>query len=431
MLNKLADFLRRYDLSQKGDRVICAVSGGADSMALLFAFYLLRDKLQIELQAVHFNHCLRGEESQADEQFVRDFCQRYDIALHVGTQTVVAGKKGLEAAAREARYRFFDTLDGKIATAHTADDNAETVLMHIVRGTGLKGLGGIAPQRGKLIRPMLEITRQQVQAFLEEYHIPYREDSSNAGDAFLRNRLRHHVIPLLKQENPRLAENMSAMALRLRQDEEALEASMDFSKGLSVEAMQAMVPARRNRVIAAYLQHCSVCEPEAEHIALVQALLDSDKPSARASFPGGVTLCRSYDVLKKLEKTASLQPAVVACPGVTHLPQWGLVIECTPAETVENTEKTFTVAPVGQLILRSRQSGDAMRLSGGSKTLKKLFIDRKIPAQERKCIPVLADDKGILGVYGIGVNQERAALDLPAYRICIYTEAFQQKEAEE
>lgn len=431
MLNKLTGFMRSYDMVRRGDTVICAVSGGADSMALLFALYLLKDKLGICLRAAHFNHGLRGEESQAEEEFVRQFCQRFEIPLDVGRREVVSGKKGLEAAAREARYGFLDTLEGKIATAHTADDNAETVLMHMVRGTGLKGLGGIAPKRGKLIRPMLQITRGQVLEFLNEYHVPHREDSSNAGDAFLRNRLRHHVIPLLKQENPRLAENMSAMALRLRQDEQALHQNVDFSQGLPVDEVQAMLPAQRSRALADFLEHCGVREPEAEHIALAQALLDSQKPSARASFPGGVTLCRCYGMLQKKNSKSLPEAVVLNCPGVTHIPQLGLTVECTPAESIIHTADTFTVKPAGELVLRSRQTGDAMRLSGGSKTLKKLFIDRKIPAGERQRVPVLADKSGILGVYGIGVNLDRAADVLPAIRIHIRAHGCKERKAEE
>ena len=202
MLTELVSQLRKYDMVHPGDSVVCAVSGGADSMALLMAMYVLKEKLGISLSAAHFNHRLRGEESDRDEAFVRDFCDRLDIPLFVGSGAVSAGPKGLEAAAREARYAFFANLDGKVATAHTADDNAETVLMHLVRGTGLKGLGGIMPVNGKYIRPMLNVTRAQAEAFLEEYHVSYVEDSSNAGDDFLRNRLRHHVMPLLKQENP-------------------------------------------------------------------------------------------------------------------------------------------------------------------------------------------------------------------------------------
>ena len=199
MLNKLRQFLKQYDMVSSGDTVVAAVSGGADSVAMLLGLYLLKDSLNIRLEAAHFNHGLRGRESDRDAEFVRQLCDRYGIALHSGGGTVTPGKKGLEAAARDARYAYFSTLNGKIATAHTADDNAETVLMHLVRGTGLRGLGGISPVRGNLIRPMLGVTRQDVLAFLEEYHQDYVEDSSNKTDRFLRNRLRHHVMPLLKE----------------------------------------------------------------------------------------------------------------------------------------------------------------------------------------------------------------------------------------
>ena len=219
MLNKLSEFIRRYSLIAPGDRVVCAVSGGADSVALLFAMYLQRENLGITLEAAHFNHCLRGQESDGDEAFVKELCDRYGIPLHLGSGQIVPGKKGLEAAAREARYAFLRGLPGKIATAHTADDNAETVLLHLVRGTGLKGLGGIAPVNGNVIRPMLTVTRREVEAFLDEYALPHREDSTNSTDAFLRNRLRRNVMPLLVRENPSLAETMSAMALGLREDE--------------------------------------------------------------------------------------------------------------------------------------------------------------------------------------------------------------------
>lgn len=184
MRNKLLRMIRQYDMIMPGDTVVCAVSGGADSVALLFAMYLLRDKLDIRLEAAHFNHHLRGEESDGDEAFVREFCGRYDIPLHVGSAEVRPGKKGLEAAARDARYAFLRSLNGKIATAHTADDNAETVIMRMIRGTGLKGLGAIAPVSGNVIRPMLLINRQEVEKFLLAWGLPHREDSSNASDAF-------------------------------------------------------------------------------------------------------------------------------------------------------------------------------------------------------------------------------------------------------
>ena len=291
MVNKICAFLKRYEMVQPGDRVICAVSGGADSMALLWAMYLLKEKLQISLSAAHFNHHLRGEESNRDEAFVTEFCEGYGIPLYKGEGNIVPGAKGLEAAAREARYAFLESLPGKIATAHTADDNAETLLMHLIRGTGLKGLGGISPVLGNRIRPMLTVARQEVLAFLESYHISYVEDSSNYGDAFLRNRLRHSVMPLLKKENPRLPESLTEMALGLREDEALLESRLS-EKSLCVSKLREMPSSQRARVLGAFLENCGVKEPQRAHIRLAEELVFSQNPSAKGDFPGGIVVHR-------------------------------------------------------------------------------------------------------------------------------------------
>ena len=327
MLNKLAEMLRSYDMVQPGDTVICAVSGGADSVALLFALYLLKDKWDFRLEAAHFNHQLRDSESDRDEGFVRNLCERYDIPLHVGTQAVTAGDKGLEAAAREARYSFFATLSGKIATAHTADDNAETVLMHLVRGTGLRGLGGIAPVRGNIIRPMLSVTRQDVLAFLEEYFLSYVCDSSNDTDQFLRNRIRHHVMPLLKQENPRLAENLSQMALRLREDATALE-NLHRDELPDVDTLREMEPAVRRTQLARFLRSCGVREPESAHILQAEKLVFSQRPSAYAQFPGNICIGREYGRLVRLEEIPQQETVELPCPGEILLPHLGIRVVC-------------------------------------------------------------------------------------------------------
>jgi len=417
MLNELLSMIRQYDMLRPGDKVVCCVSGGADSVALLFALHLLSAKLGITLEAAHFNHQLRGEESRRDAEFVRELCRGYGIPLHMGEGRVVPGKKGLEAAARDARYAFFHTLEGKIATAHTADDNAETVLMRMVRGTGLRGLGGISPVRGRIIRPMLTVTREQVKAFLEEYCLDHVEDSSNGSDAFLRNRLRHRVLPELTAENPKFARNLSRMALRLRQDEQALCRETDFSQGLALDAVENLSEGEVSRVVGAFLEYCGVREPESAHIRQAKRLLYSDNPSARGDFPGGVTLCRQYDRLVAVGHQEVLPERTLNNPGVTEFPELGFRVICQPAQSLENGPDRFTVVPVGALRLRPRQSGDRLRLPGGMRSVKKLFIDRKIPAQQRQRIPILADEEGILGIYGIGTNRDRQAQGLPAVTV--------------
>ena len=414
MLNKLRSFIRRQKLFAPGDSVTCAVSGGADSVALLFGLYLLRDEMDFQLCAAHFNHHLRGEESDRDEAFVREFCDRYEISLTVGHGTIVPGKKGLEAAARDARYAFLRSFPGKIATAHTADDNAETVLMHLVRGTGLKGLGGIAPVNGNVIRPMLTVTRQDVESFCDEWCLSYITDSSNEGDAFLRNRLRHHVMPLLKQENPLLAENVSAMALRLRQDEEYLSARAE-SASMDVDSLRSMHPAVRSRCLERFLKESGVREPEAPHIAQAEALIFTDKPSAFARFPGGVTIGRNYGILEVRRENTPLVPVTLQVPGTTL---WG-DYRITVTET--DAKGPWTVYPMGPVTVRSRQTGDRIRLAGGTKSLKKLLIDRKIPAARRDRIPVICDEGGVLAVYGFGVNLDRVENTMPGFQIHIET----------
>ena len=399
MLNKLSAALR--ELVQPGENVVCAVSGGADSVALLFGMYLLREKLQFSLSAAHFNHHLRGEESDADQAFVQDFCAGYGIPLILGQGWVQPGKKGLEAAAREARYAFLRKLSGKIATAHTADDNAETVLMHLLRGTGLKGLGGIAPVSGNVIRPMLGITRQEVEEFLEEYHLPHREDSSNSGDAFLRNRIRHHVMPLLRQENPSVSLSISATAQRLRQDEGYLQAQLE--PGLpTVSRLRQLPSPLQCRYLERFLKENGVYEPEQIHISAALELVNSNKPSARMDFPGGVVIARDYDRLVALGTRQIPEEAEIPLTGQLELPQWGIRVRCD-----EFPNGGFGISPVGKLRVRSRQSGDSIRLSGGSKSIKKLMIDRKLSAHMRALVPILADEKGVLWAGQFGINLSR------------------------
>lgn len=401
MLNKLCAALTEGKMVRPGERVTCAVSGGADSIALLFGLYLLRDKLKLDLRAAHFNHHLRGAESDGDERFVRDFCAGYQIPLEVGGAWVQPGKKGLEAAAREARYRFLRGFPGKIATAHTADDNAETVLMHLLRGAGLKGLGGINPVSGNVIRPMLAITRQEVEAFLQEYHLPHREDSSNAGDDFLRNRIRHRVMPLLRAENPSVALTISGMAARVHQDEALLQSMLEEPMP-PVSRLRTLPVSLQVRYAERFLKESGIAEPEQAHIQGVLSLIASGKPSARRNFPGGTVIARDYERLVRVQTLPGPEPERVLVPGCAELPQWGVRISSSREDN-----GGVGVRLNGPLWVRSRREGDSLRLSGGTKSLKKRMIDRKISAGRRDRIPVLADDGGVVWVQDFGFHLDR------------------------
>ena len=402
MLNKMLCAIRRYEMVEPGDTVICAVSGGADSMALLWGLWLLKEKLGITVEAAHFNHNLRGEESRRDEEFVVKFCDFHDIRLHLAGGNVVPGPKGLEAAARDARYGFLRSLSGTIATAHTADDNAETVLMHLIRGSGLRGLGGITPKSDRLIRPMLDVTRAQVEEFLNENYIRHVEDSSNGADVFLRNRLRHGVMPLLKGENPSIATGLSAAAQRIRQDAALLDELAALIDPGDIAALRTAPGPLRRRAIEGFLKKNGFPEPSAEHIAQAERVVFSDNPSARASF-GGLTLVRSYDRLEARREQISLPERELPIPGETILPEIGMMIRTAPADGPGEG----VACPRGRMVVRSRRSGDELTTKGGTKSLKKRFIDRKIPQWERSAVPVVADEAGVLAVAGFGTDEKR------------------------
>ena len=402
MLNKMLSAIRRYDMVRPGDTVICAVSGGADSMALLWGLWLLKEKLGITLEAAHFNHNLRGAESDADAEFVEKFCDFHDIPLHLGGGNVVPGEKGLEAAAREARYGFLRSLKGTIATAHTADDNAETVLLHLLRGTGLRGLGGITPKADRIIRPMLDVTRAQVEAFLNENYIRHVEDSSNHGDAYLRNRLRHHVMPLLKAENPSIATGLSAAAQRIRQDAALLDTLAAELDPADVSALRNAPGPLRRRAIEGFLRENGFPEPSASHIGQAEAVIFSENPSAKVTL-GGLTLRRNYGRLCIGREPVVLPRRPLPREGVTELPELGIAVR---TRTVDGPG-AWTVCPKGEMVVRGRESGDSLTTKGGTKSLKKRFIDRKIPQWERSAVPVIADGAGVLAVRGFGPDETR------------------------
>ena len=240
MLERMEELIRQYGMLDETSKVVCAVSGGADSICMLHGLYHLREKVGFDLAVAHYNHNLRGEESDRDAAFVSQFLrlccgvQRCadgrtlpPVPLYTGSGDVAEEAKargmGLEETAREMRYAFLRGIAKQIqatciATAHTADDNVETVLFHLARGSGLQGVCGIQAVRGDLIRPMLTTTRREVESYLGYWGLPHVEDHTNRDITFSRNRIRHQVTPVLEELYPGFSQRMANTALRLRQD---------------------------------------------------------------------------------------------------------------------------------------------------------------------------------------------------------------------
>lgn len=440
-------WMQAQRMTEPGDTVVCAVSGGADSVSMLHVLLSLQDTLGIRVEAAHFNHHLRGAESDRDEAFVRQLCASLGVPLHTGGGDVQARAaqthESLEEAARKLRYAFFDTLPGLVATAHTQDDNLETVLLNLTRGTGLAGLTGIPPKRGRLIRPMLVCTRAQIEACLAEHGFSYVTDSTNLLPDARRNRLRQRVIPLLREENPAVAQTVFRTCALLRKDDayldtrarEALQAAQ-LPNGVSRSALSVWPEAVRTRAVRLLLGSIHAPKLTQRHIDAVDRLLFASCPSASVSLPGGFAARLEYDRLYLTDRSpaASFSPVTLS-PGETVLiPALGLRVECRIEENFQENAKTLstfavkydTIEQTPRITIRPRQAHDVMHTAGGTKTLKKLLIDRKVPAARRALMPVAADASGVLGVYGIGVDLGRAAA--PGDRAVIITIEETEKE---
>ncbi len=279
MENKAIETIRRYRMIERGDRVVVGVSGGADSMALLHFLHTRREDLGITVAACHVNHHLRGEESERDEQFVRSFCSDHQIPLTVyGLDLPAVQKKheSTEECARRERYRCFGGQEGKIATAHTASDNAETVLLNLLRGTGTKGLCGIPPVRGEIIRPLLRCTREDTEDYCEKNGIGYVTDSTNLSESYTRNRIRKNLLPMLKEFNPSLIEGLSRMTESVYEDNAFLEKTAfaaqercETENGFSCSLLNGLEPAILSRVISMLLTENGI---EPSHLRITECI---------------------------------------------------------------------------------------------------------------------------------------------------------------
>ena len=446
-MNRLID---EYDMLPPGCTVVCAVSGGADSICLLHRLNQLRAIRPFTLVAAHYNHHLRGAESYRDEAFVKrwveDWCGPDPAAgqpplpavrLITGGGDVSGEAKrlglGLEETARRMRYAFLEEAAravgaDRIATAHTADDNAETVLLHLIRGSGLQGLTGIRPRQGRLVRPLLTTTRREIEDYLELYHIPHVEDSTNQDDAYTRNQVRHQVIPLLDEINPWFVPRMADTIRYLRSDNAYLSAQAAAvarrarpagDGGLSISA--ALLASQPDpiavRIVSCLLGRLGEFQFRAAHLTAVVALSRSPAPSGAVSLPHSLTARRVYGELilvRGARRSPPFAPVSLSVPGEAVLPSIGWTIACRRAEAPEQPPDTpdhFFLNPsrlTGPLVIRPRLTGDTITLPRRrAKTVKKLLIDAKVPRWDRDRLPLLADASGPLWLAGFGPDQGR------------------------
>lgn len=419
------DFCDKYDMLPHGAVVLCAVSGGKDSMYLLEKLLALAPDRCLDVRCAHFNHRLRGIAANRDQDFVQDYCAGKGVACYIGSGEVARYARengfGTEEAARIMRYEFLEKTAAeigatRIATAHTADDNAETMLFNLARGCGLKGLSGIPPVRGRIVRPILTVTSAEVLHFLSQNGIPHVEDETNRSDSYTRNRIRHKIVPELRTVNAGFDQNVCRTAELLREDEELLSSmAQSFAdenyKNNSLPAGEfSKLP---YPISARVLQSIVTCGISARHVDAVRALASSDKPHGFADLPQ-MRVAREYDRLVfGVHTQETLSPLVVRVGETMLISEAGLEISCQFIDNcteIHNSFKTFFFKSdtiCGNITVGSRKNGGKIRLGGRActKTLKKLFSESRLNGLQKELVPVLYDDAGPIAVYGFGIAE--------------------------
>lgn len=459
MLGKIRKTIRKYEMLNPGDHVVAAVSGGPDSVALLQVLIRLAPEYDLTLTAAHLNHGLRGSESDAEEQLVRRLSEEKGIPCAVKRVDLSAIRKGerrkrsLEDIGREERYQFFTELAAeagatRIALGHHRGDQAETVLMNLIRGSGLEGLKGILPVRdGCIIRPLIEVGREEILDFLRTERLPFLEDSSNSQDLFLRNRIRHELIPMLQDRyNPQIIHSLNRLAGIARREDDCLQSAVSrilekrriasSAEGekmeIDISEIQDLHEALQYRLIKVLLE--SRISPHFrisfKHIQSVMDLCREGKTDGLLILPGNVVVRREYGKLTFSSSDSSITHTrssseeekrgkgffyPVQVPGIVRIAELGRVIK---TEFVEKREDLFSGESKnsacfdfdkveGPLVIRNRREGDRFQPLGmaGTKKLKAYFIDEKIPRRQRDHIPLVADRHSVIWIAGLRLSE--------------------------
>ncbi len=417
MIDKVRAALKDFSMLQGGKEITVALSGGADSMALLYALLRLQDEFSLKISAAHLNHSIRGAEADRDEEFVINCCRALKVPLVTDKRDVIGFAKenscSTELAARKVRYEFLsETAKGVIATAHTASDNLETVLMNLTRGTGLKGLCGIPPVRDRFIRPLIYVTREEVELFCKENDIPFVVDSSNLADDYTRNHLRHNVVPQLKKINPSLENTLINTVSNLREDSIFLSSTAQLcfaqllkGESLLTENFSELPKAVATRVLILFCEKMGVTSPTAAHIeALYEAVLKNEGtvvlPGKTEFFLKQGSLCVK-NIYTDKKPTFSVKT---------------IKMSLNDAKTTQKVNNLLLKEAIdcdkiiGDMVVRTRLPGDKITLNtrNVTKTLKKLFNEEGIPEIRRDALPVITDDMGVVWVLGFGPDKRVA-----------------------
>ncbi|KEK21589.1 tRNA lysidine(34) synthetase TilS [Bacillus gaemokensis] len=430
-VEKVDDFAKRHDVLKEHSTIVVGVSGGPDSLALLYYLLEKREEKALKIVVAHVDHMFRGDESYGDLQFVEKLCQKIGvicetIRINVSQYQQQSGMNA-QVAARECRYAFLERIMKKydalyVALGHHGDDQVETILMRLVRGSTPKGYAGIAVKRpfhgGYLIRPLLAVTKEEIVAYCDRIGISPRVDPSNEKEVYTRNRLRKNVLPCLKEENPQVHERFQNFSMLMQEDEAYLQ-ELAFEKMnkvitkksgkhivLSIPAFESMsMPLQRRgiQLILNYLYEYKIPSSLSSiHIDKVIAFFKRTHPSGTLDFPDGLKIVRTYEECSFRFKQEIVFPfsQVLSIPGAVTLANGDELVAEVNEKIPSNMNETVFVAKYNDisypLLIRSRENGDRMSIQGmsGSKKIKAIFIEAKVPKEKREEWPIVCDASG-------------------------------------
>ena len=430
MYNKAKYAVEKFNMLEFGDNVVAGVSGGADSMAMLKFLLSIKDEYNLNITVAHINHGLRGAEADRDENYVIDFCGKNNIAykvLHADINKMARESgEGTEECGRRVRYEFFNSIckNAKIATAHTASDNAETVLFNLTRGSSIKGICGIPPVRDNIIRPLIFCTREEIEEYCRENEISFVTDSTNLGTDYTRNKFRHIVIPALEKINPSFTDSVSRLSQSAILDEALLEDLTDklltnakTQNGYRADVILSSHEALQQRAVMKILKEKT---PEQADNKRVLMILDILKTNGKIQLTKELFAICENNIFDIKEERQSFEPWSEEVKDFydfsVKVGTKNISIKEINSNFLLNTQKIHkelldysidcdTIK--GKVYIGSRLDGDKISLPRRkcTKTLKKLFNEMHIPAQLRNSVAVLRDSEGVLWVEGLGADK--------------------------
>lgn len=443
MTDKVRNYMKQYNMLAPGDTVVTGVSGGADSLCLLFMLKEFAEEMSLQLAVVHVNHGIR-EEAGEDAAYVKKLCEELNVPFYLRKADVekIARSQGIstEEAGRNVRYEaFFEVLQqlgkekqGKIAVAHTANDRAETMLFHLFRGTGLTGLSGIKPVRGQIIRPLLCLSREEIEQYLAKKEISFCIDRTNNEDTYTRNKIRHHILPFAENNICTGAvEHMNRTAEMLLETEEFLreQTNQVFDKivekqengfYIGVRAFTEQPKLLQKRLLLLCMEKLAAGRKDIGLVHIEDMLaLFIKAGNKEQTLPYGIVARREFEKVfigtdRQSDGKKSVEKKEITVPGEVEIEGFGVlefsVFEYDKSKIIP--EKTYTKwfdydKIVKSLVLRTRQTGDYLTINEAlsKKTLKKYFIEEKISKNERENLYVLADGSHIIWVPGYRISQ--------------------------